>query len=148
MQFFWATAQKMRMVAEIILALGKPHILYPVDECGKAPGQFAAGQRAANAADGTQPLSSNRWVNLRPHSTSAGLAGRCRACELLLAGRYLDEFDKRSGNNGDEWRISKRMFVMDWSLPLPDQPGDEPNPDFPPLMLDLPKSGHPLYRPM
>jgi len=66
----------------------------------------------------------------------------------MFGGRYLDEFEKREGDSGPEWRIAKRMYVMDWSLPLPDQPGANPNPDFPLHILDLTKSGHPFYRSM
>jgi hypothetical protein len=62
----------------------------------------------------------------------------------LYGGRYLDDYAKR----GHEWRISARRYVMDWRLPLPDQPGSEPNPDFPLPILEIMASGHPLYRPM
>ena len=62
----------------------------------------------------------------------------------LYGGRYLDEFEKRDG----EWRISKRKYIMDWTLPLPEQPDGSPRPEFPLHMLDLTKSGHPEYRSM
>lgn len=29
----------------------------------------------------------------------------------MYGGRYLDEFEKRSG----EWRISKRLYILDWT---------------------------------
>jgi hypothetical protein len=62
----------------------------------------------------------------------------------IYGGRYLDEFEKR----GDEWRIAKRDYVLDWSHPLPDQPVFDANAVFPLPMLDILQSGHPRYRPM
>ena len=62
----------------------------------------------------------------------------------LYGGRYLDEFEKRRG----EWRISKRLYVMDWSMPLGIQNDGTPNPDFPLPILEIIASGHPHYRPM
>lgn len=62
----------------------------------------------------------------------------------LYGGRYLDEFAKKDG----EWRIAQRKYVMDWKLPLDDQPGNEPNPDFPLPVLQIIASGHPDYRVM
>jgi hypothetical protein len=62
----------------------------------------------------------------------------------LYGGRYLDDFAKREG----EWRISARTYIMDWSMPLPDQPEASPNPDFPLPILEIRESGHPRYRPM
>ncbi len=62
----------------------------------------------------------------------------------LYGGRYLDEFEKRDG----EWRIARRRYIMDWKLPLEDQPGNAPNPDFPLPVLQIIASGHPDYRVM
>jgi hypothetical protein len=62
----------------------------------------------------------------------------------LYGGRYLDEFEKR----GDDWRIVRRQYVMDWSMPLGVQNDGTPNPDFPLPILQITSSGHPLYRPM
>jgi SnoaL-like domain len=62
----------------------------------------------------------------------------------IYGGRYLDEFEKR----GDEWRISKRQYVMDWSMPLGVQNDGTPNPAFPLPILEIVASGHPLYRTM
>ena len=62
----------------------------------------------------------------------------------LYGGRYLDEFAKKDG----QWRIAQRKYVMDWKLPLDDQPGNEPNPDFPLPVLQIIASGHPAYRVM
>ena len=47
----------------------------------------------------------------------------------MYGGRYLDTYAKQ----GEEWRISSRRYIMDWTLPLP--------------MLDLRASGHLDYRP-
>lgn len=62
----------------------------------------------------------------------------------IYGGRYLDEFEKR----GEEWRISKRDYVLDWSHPLSDQPVFDPNAAFPLPILDILQSGNPRYRPM
>lgn len=66
----------------------------------------------------------------------------------MYGGRYLDEYEKRSTENGAEWRISSRRYIMDWTKPMPDQPDASPRPDFPLPMLDLRESGHPDYRVM
>ena len=62
----------------------------------------------------------------------------------LYGGRYLDEFEKRDG----EWRISKRQYIMDWSMPMGVQNDGTPDPAFPLPILQIVESGHPLYRPM
>lgn len=62
----------------------------------------------------------------------------------LYGGRYLDEWEKRAG----EWRISARTYLLDWQSDLVDQPGFEPNPDFPLPTARINASGHPLYRPL
>ncbi|AOL22130.1 SnoaL-like domain-containing protein [Erythrobacter litoralis] len=70
----------------------------------------------------------------------------------LYGGRYLDEFEKRpppSDPDGEmEWRISKRQYVMDWRVPLTDQPGSDPDPNLPLPILQIVDSGHDLYRRM
>ena len=35
--------------------------------------------------------------------------------EMIVAGRYLDRFERRQG----EWRIARRTFVMDWNQNRP-----------------------------
>lgn len=62
----------------------------------------------------------------------------------LYGGRYLDEWEKR----GSEWRISARTYLLDWQSDLTNQPGFEPNPDFPLPTAQISESGHPLYRPL
>lgn len=62
----------------------------------------------------------------------------------LYGGRYLDEFEKRDG----EWRIARRQYIMDWSMPLGVQNDGTPNPDFPLPILKIVESGHPMYRSM
>lgn len=62
----------------------------------------------------------------------------------LYGGRYLDEYEKRDG----EWRISARRYILDWRLPLPDQPGATPSATFPLPMLAIVESGNPAYRPL
>jgi hypothetical protein len=80
---------------------------------------------------------------------SYGLATGVRATEgvwngNIYGGRYLDEFEQRDG----EWRIARRQYVMDWSMPLGPQNDGTPNPAFPLPILEIVASGHPLYRPM
>jgi hypothetical protein len=62
----------------------------------------------------------------------------------MYGGRYLDTYEKR----GEEWRISSRRYIMDWTMPMPGQPDASPRADFPLPMLDLTQSGHPDYRRM
>lgn len=62
----------------------------------------------------------------------------------LYGGRYLDEFEKRGG----EWRIIKRKYVMDWSLPLPNQWDGTSETGLTLPVLEITQSGHPDYRPM
>ena len=78
-----------------------------------------------------------------------GIATGVRAVDglwsgTMYGGRYLDEFARRDG----EWRIAARRYVMDWRVPLPDQPDSTPNPEFPLPILAITQPGHPLYRPM
>jgi hypothetical protein len=62
----------------------------------------------------------------------------------LIGGRYLDEFEKRGG----EWRIAKRLYLVDWTQPLANQPDFTPDPAFPLPTARISQSGHPLYRAM
>lgn len=62
----------------------------------------------------------------------------------MYGGRYLDEFEKRNG----EWRISKRMYILDWKKSYTDlsqgvilEGGTLHTPD-------ISKPGHELYRSM
>ncbi len=66
----------------------------------------------------------------------------------MFGGRYLDEWEKREGESGMEWRVSARTYILDWQHRLTDQPGFTPNSDFPLPTLKIAESGHPLYRPM
>ena len=66
----------------------------------------------------------------------------------LYGGRYLDTFERRPLGLAGEWRIAQRRYVMDWKLPLDDQPSNEPNPDFPLPVLQILASGHSDYRVM
>jgi hypothetical protein len=66
----------------------------------------------------------------------------------LYGGRYLDEFERRAVDGEQQWRISKRQYIMDWRVPLVDQPSNEPNPDFPLPILQILQSGHEQYREM
>lgn len=64
----------------------------------------------------------------------------------MIGGRYLDEWEKRAGENGDEWRISARTYILDWKSPLAGQPLFEPDPDFPLPTYRIDAAGHPAYR--
>ena len=62
----------------------------------------------------------------------------------MYGGRYLDEFEKRNG----EWRISKRIYILDWKKSYTDlsqgailEGGTLHTPD-------ISKPGHELYRSM
>lgn len=66
----------------------------------------------------------------------------------LFGGRYLDKWEKRSVEDSAEWRISARTYMLDWRSALPDQPGFEPDPEFPLPTAKIDASGHPLYRPL
>lgn len=64
----------------------------------------------------------------------------------MYGGRYLDEWEKRVGTQGEQWRISARTYLVDWKVPMPDQPGFEPDPELPLPTAKIIESGHPLYR--
>ena len=66
----------------------------------------------------------------------------------LYGGRYLDEFERRGAGSGAEWRIAGRRYIMDWKLPLDNQPGNDPDPALPLPVLQILASGHPDYRMM
>lgn len=90
-----------------------------------------------------------------PNSASSecyGIASAAREQEdgtlggNIYGGRYLDEWEKREGSDGPEWRISKRTYLVDWKVPTSDQPGFEPDPELPLPTAKITESGHPLYR--
>ena len=64
----------------------------------------------------------------------------------MIGGRYLDEWEKRGGENGPEWRISARTYILDWKSPLINQPLFDPDPDFPLPIYRIDAPGHPEYR--
>ena len=64
----------------------------------------------------------------------------------IYGGRYLDEWEKREAPSGMQWRISKRLYLVDWRSPLTDQPGFTPDPELPLPTADISEYGHPLYR--
>lgn len=66
----------------------------------------------------------------------------------LYGGRYLDEWEKRAGDAGDEWRIYERTYILDWQSDLVRQPDFTPDPDFPLPTLEISESNHPRYRPL
>lgn len=64
----------------------------------------------------------------------------------MIAGRYLDEWEKRDYDGSAQWRICARNYVVDWKCPLKDLPGFEPDPSFPLPTLKIDQPGHPRYR--
>ena len=64
----------------------------------------------------------------------------------LYGGRYLDEWEKRDSEGQMEWRISARLYLVDWQSDLAGQPEFTPNPDFPLPTAEISRSDHPLYR--
>jgi hypothetical protein len=64
----------------------------------------------------------------------------------LYGGRYIDEWEKRDCTGHQEWRISARLYLLDWQSDLTGQPEFTPNPDFPLPTAQIAQSDHPLYR--
>jgi hypothetical protein len=64
--------------------------------------------------------------------------------DSVYGGRYLDELEKRNG----EWRISKRMYILDWSQQFPNQLEASTGEDFALHILNIAEPGHELYRPL
>ena len=62
----------------------------------------------------------------------------------LFGGRFLDDFEKR----GEEWRISKRTYLCDWSCQAPDQNHALISEENPLNTLGVLAPGHASYRPM
>jgi hypothetical protein len=62
--------------------------------------------------------------------------------DSMYGGRYLDEFQKRSG----EWRISKRTYILDWAHQFPNSLEAATGEDFDLNILTISEPGHPLYR--
>ena len=63
---------------------------------------------------------------------------------MIFGGRYMDELEKRDG----QWRISKRMYIADWSHSFPDGLEALSNSGFMLNILQIPQSGHEAYRPL
>ncbi len=60
----------------------------------------------------------------------------------MFGGRYLDELEKRDR----EWRISKRVYILDWSHIFPNSMKAATSGDFSLHILDIAKAGHEMYR--
>ena len=56
----------------------------------------------------------------------------------------MDEFEKR----GEEWRISKRSYSLEWSCQAPDKNHILISEESPFNSLDIIGPGHTSYRPM
>ena len=62
----------------------------------------------------------------------------------MYGGRYLDEFEKRGG----QWRISKRVYILDWSNSFPNSIEAMTPEDFALNILQIREPGHPMYTPL
>ncbi len=62
----------------------------------------------------------------------------------MYGGRYLDDFEKRNG----EWRISRRMYILDWSKSFTDESGATKLEGGLLNTPDIAAPGHELYRSM
>lgn len=62
----------------------------------------------------------------------------------MFGGRLMDDFEKRGG----EWRISKRVYAVEWISQVPDQLSAIVSPEHPLNTWDVVAPGHPAYRPM
>lgn len=60
----------------------------------------------------------------------------------MFGGRYLDELEKRNG----EWRISKRVYILDWSHGFPNSMKAATADGFSLHILDIAEAGHKMYR--
>jgi len=62
----------------------------------------------------------------------------------MYGGRYLDELSKR----GQEWRISKRVYILDWSKTFSDDSGEARLEGAALYAPDINEPDHELYRRM
>jgi hypothetical protein len=69
-------------------------------------------------------------------------AGRPDGPRRMYGGRYLDEFEKRD----DEWRISKRTYILDWSKTFDDDSADAQLEGAALYAPEISAPGHELYR--
>jgi len=63
---------------------------------------------------------------------------------LMFGGRYLDELERRDG----EWRISKRMYILDWMKLFEDKSAGAQLEGGGLNTPDISEAGHELYRAM
>jgi hypothetical protein len=61
---------------------------------------------------------------------------------MMFGGRYLDELEKRD----DEWRISKRTYILDWAHQFPNSLDAATGEDFALNILEISEPDHPMYR--
>jgi hypothetical protein len=62
--------------------------------------------------------------------------------DTIFGGRYLDSFERRA----DEWRISRRQYVLDWTQSFAHGLGPFRKGPMAMPILDVSKSDHPDYR--
>jgi hypothetical protein len=71
-------------------------------------------------------------------------AGTIDGPRRMYGGRYLDELEKR----GQEWRISKRIYILDWSRTFEDDSAEARLEGAALYAPDIAESDHELYRRM
>ncbi|MBQ76594.1 MAG: hypothetical protein CMQ20_16435 [Gammaproteobacteria bacterium] len=77
------------------------------------------------------------------YGISTGSSG-AHESSRMYGGRYLDELEKRNG----EWRISKRMYILDWTKTFSDETEGTKVEGGTLHTPDITKPGHDLYRAM
>ena len=77
------------------------------------------------------------------YGITTGMMAR-NAPRRMYGGRYLDEFQRRKG----EWRLSKRVYLLDWSKTYTDEAESALITGGALNIPDIAAPGHPLYRPM
>ncbi|MDD9997441.1 MAG: nuclear transport factor 2 family protein [Rhodospirillaceae bacterium] len=103
--------------------------------------ELAAGGVAMHSEENryTQHCLTNHYCELDGDLANAEtyfvyFGAREREATDVLGGRYIDEFERRDG----EWRLSKRIVLVEWSssLPLGKDIGTSPSTDAPEAMND------------
>ncbi|MBC8186996.1 MAG: nuclear transport factor 2 family protein [Proteobacteria bacterium] len=95
-------------------------------------------------------ISTNVMIKLdgdRARAESYGItvgAGSADGPRRMYGGRYLDELEKRS----QEWRISRRVYILDWSKTFADDSAEARLEGAALYAPDITEPNHELYRKM